>query len=357
MKRTFAILAVLLVAMMATSNAALPAQATSNQEATVTPAATSDPLGGATEFAKAAQPTDIKVMLDWTPNTNHAGLYIAQEKGYFKDANLNVELLPPGDALPEQVVGLNTVQFGVSYSEGFSFNRVSGVPIVSIAAILQHNTSGFAALHEKHPLKTPADLKGLRYGAFGSPIEQPFIDVLMKCEGVSEPNIEMINVGYVDPLPLLERDKIDFTWLFYGWDGLRSQVAGLPLDIIMLKDYTQCVPDYYTPILITNEEMIKTRPDVVKAFVQAAARGYADAIKNPAEAADILLKAAPDLDPALVKLSAEWLASQYQADASQWGEQQAEVWQKFVDFMVTNKVLDKAYDVNAAFTNDYLPRK
>ena len=336
-------------------NAALPAQAINNHEATATAAATSDPLGGATEFAKAAEMTDVKVMLDWTPNTNHSGLYIAQAKGYFKDANLNVELLPPGDALPEQVVGLNTAQFGISYSEGFSFNRASGVPIVSIAAIIQHNTSGFAALHDKHPLTTPADLKGLRYGAFGSPIEQPFIDLLIKCEGDTDPNVEMINVGYVDPLPLLERDKIDFTWLFYGWDGLRSQVAGLPLDIIMLKDYTQCVPDYYTPILITNEEMIKAKPDVVEAFVQAAARGYADAIQNPSEAADILLKAAPDLDPALVKASADWLAAQYQADAPRWGAQKAEVWQKFVDFMITNKVLDKAYDVNTAFTNAYLP--
>jgi ABC-type nitrate/sulfonate/bicarbonate transport system substrate-binding protein len=136
---------------------------------------------------------------------------------------------------------------------------------------------------------------------------------------------------------------------------MRSQIAGLPLDIIMLKDYTDCVPDYYTPILITNEEMIKTQPDVVKAFVQVAARGYADAIQNPAEAADILLKVAPDLDPALVKASAEWLAAQYQADAPRWGEQKAEVWQKFVDFMVTNKVLETGYDVNTAFTNEYLP--
>ena len=231
------------------------------------------------------------------------------------------------------------------------------MPIVSIAAIIQHNTSGFAAMHDKHPLKTPADLAGLRYGAFGSEVEKPMLDILTKCAGASADKIEFVNIGFTDPLPLMEKDRIDFVWLFYAWDGLRAKQQNTPLDFIMLRDYQQCVPDYYTPLLITNEDMIKSQPDVVKAFVQATARGYAYAIQHPDESADILLKAAPDLDANLVKESAKWLAPQFQAEASRWGEQKQSVWQGFTDFLVKNGALKAPIDVKAAFTDDYLPGK
>lgn len=342
-------------ALIATSQVAAtgPAQAT--------PAATqaaSDPLGGAKTFAKADKPTKITVMLDWTPNTNHLGLYVAQAKGYYTEANLTVDIQQPGDVQVDQVVATGKAQFGVSYQEGFTFSRASGLPITSLAAIIQHNTSGFAAMSSKHPLKTPADLAGLRYGAFGSPIEKPFIEALIKCSGKADGKpVEFIDIGSTEPLPLMDKDRIDFVWLFYGWDGIRARQQDVKLDFIMLKDYTKCVPDYYTPILITGESMIKSQPDVVRAFVQATARGYALAIQNPGEAARILSEAAPDLDKALVKESAEWLAGQFQADAPRWGEQKAETWQGLADFMARNSALEKPVEMKGAFTNEFLPGK
>jgi ABC-type nitrate/sulfonate/bicarbonate transport system substrate-binding protein len=314
------------------------------------------PVGSQT-FAQANQPTKINVMLDWTPNTNHLGLYVAQAKGYYKEANLEVEIQPAGDVQVEQVVASGKAEFGISYQEQTTYSRAANVPIVSVAAIIQHNTSGFASLHDKKPLKSPADLDGLRYGAFGSQVEKPILNILIQCagDGKTVDNIQFIDIGFVDPLPLMERDRIDFVWLFYAWDGLRAKLQNHTMDFIMLKDYQQCVPDYYTPVLITNDQMIKDHPDVVKAFVQATAKGYTDAIANPEEAADILLKAAPDLDAALVKESAKWLANQFQAEAPRWGEQKPEVWDAFTEFLVKNKALDKAIDTKAAFTNDFLP--
>jgi ABC-type nitrate/sulfonate/bicarbonate transport system substrate-binding protein len=298
----------------------------------------------------------VTVLLEYTPNTNHLGLYIAQAKGYFKDANLIVEIQQPGEVQVEQIVATGKAQFGLSYQEQFTFSRAAKVPIVSLAAIVQHNTSGFASLADKHPLKTPADLAGLRYGAFGSEVEKPMLDILMKCVGgKGADSIEFINIGFTDPIPLLDKDRVDFVWLFYAWDGIRAQQQGFKTSFLMLKDYTNCVPDYYTPILITNEDMIKNQPDVVRAFVQATARGYVFAIQNSAEAADILLKAAPDLDPKLVKESAQWLAPQFQADAPRWGEQRAEIWQGFTDFLVKNGVLKETIEVKPAFSNEFLP--
>jgi ABC-type nitrate/sulfonate/bicarbonate transport system substrate-binding protein len=332
------------------------AQATHAQGGTpeATPA---DPLGGATTFAKVDRPTDVTVMLDWTPNTNHSGLYIAQAKGYYQEANLNVTIQPAGDVAVDQVVALGRAQFGISYQEGMTYSRASGQPIVSVAAIIQHNTSGFATLADKKPLKSPTDLAGLRYGGFGSPIERPVLNSLLTCAGGKPDSFEVIDIGFVEPFPLMERDRIDVVWLFYAWDGIRGQQQGFKMDFLLLKDYPNCVPDYYTPILITSEAMIKDQPEVVRAFVQATARGYADAIRNPAEAAEILLKAAPDLDPALVKASAEWLAKEYQAEAPRWGEQKEEVWTRFTEYMVKAGALQAPLDVKAAFTNEFLPGK
>ncbi len=335
--------------------AAGQAQAVGPLQAQATAAATADPLGGATSFAKADKATSVNVMLDYTPNTNHLGIYVAQAMGFYKDANLTVAIQQPGDVQVEQIVATGKAQFGVSYEEQATYSRASNVPIVSVAAIIQHNTSGFAALHDKHPLKSPADLVGLKYGSFGSPIEKPMLDALTRCAGKSAETIQFIDIGFTEPLPLMDKDRIDFVWLFYGWDGIRAAQQGYKLDFLMLKDYTNCVPDYYTPLLITNEDMIKNQPDVVRAFVQATARGYAYAIQHPDEAADMLLKAAPDLDPKLVKESAVWLAPQFQAEAPRWGEQRAEIWQGFSEFMVKNGALKTNIDAQAAFTNEFLP--
>ena len=93
------------VAVSALIAGAVPQQSSLAQQAT--PAATaaapkSDPLGGATTFAKADKPTTINLVLDWTPNTNHLGFYVAQAKGYYKEANLTVEIQQPGDVQVEK---------------------------------------------------------------------------------------------------------------------------------------------------------------------------------------------------------------------------------------------------------------
>ncbi len=350
---TLALTALLLVAGIPHVAAQNDGQAAATPAATVAPAA--DPLGGATTFAKADQPTNVTLLLDYTPNTNHLGIYAAQALGYYKDAGLTVDIQQPGDISPEQVVGTGKAQFGVSYQDQTTFNIANKVPIVSVAAIVQHDTSAFAALHDKHPLKTPADLAGLRYGSFGSPIEKPTLNILTGCFKADASSITYVDVGSAEPFPLMEQDRIDFVWLFYAWDGIRAKQAGLKVDFLMLKDYTNCVPDYYTPTLITNQDMIKNQPDVVRAFVGATARGYAYAIAHPDDAAALLIKAVPDLDAKLVTESAEWLAAQFQADAPRWGEQKLSIWQSYSDWLVKNGALTASIDAKAAFSNDFLP--
>jgi ABC-type nitrate/sulfonate/bicarbonate transport system substrate-binding protein len=315
-----------------------------------------DPLGGATEFASADDRTDVTLILDWVPNTNHLGFYAALALGYYDDANLNVSIQEPTDLQVEAVVTSGAAQFGVGYQEFATYALAEGTPIVSLAAIIQHNTSGFVTIHDEDPISAPADMAGLRYGGFGQPdLENAVLNALLDCDGAEPGSIEYIDVGFADAIPLMQQDRIDLVWMYFGWTGISAELRGVDLDAVMLRAYPDCVPDYYTPILITSQEMIDTQPDVVVAFVQATARGFAYAINYPAEAADLLIEAVPEIDADLVRASADWLAPQYQADAPRWGQQSVEVWQGFSDFLVENGLLDEGIDAEAAFTNDFLP--
>jgi ABC-type nitrate/sulfonate/bicarbonate transport system substrate-binding protein len=294
-------------------------------------------------------------MLGWTPNTNYTGIYVAREMGWYEEAGLNVEIVLPGQSDVHKVVGAGSADFGFSYQEGTTFARNEGVPVVSIAAIIQHNTSGFAS-RSGAGVQTPTDMAGKRYGSFGSPIEYPTVDLLMQCEGASAESVEFIDIGWADFLSVTEAERVDFVWIFYGWAGIDAEVKGVELDIIMLKDYLDCIPDYYTPTLITSEAMIADDPEAVRAFVETTARGYEFAIENPTEAADILLAANPDLDADLVRTSQAWLSKEYQAGAPQWGIQTGEIWQGYADFLIENGIIE-SFDAESAYTNEFLPER
>lgn len=341
--------------------------ATTQQPTNSGPAANSAPTAGAAEQATAApstapQPTSagaaavdsVKAGLDWTPNTNHTGLYVAQSKGYYHDNGLNVEIVQAQEGgTVEQLVAAGKLDFGISYQEGVTLARVEGLPIVSIAAIIQHNTSGFASRKDEN-ITSPRDFEGKKYGAYGSPTEQAVIKGLMECAGGDFSKVQFIDIGSTDFFVATERGDIDFAWVFKGWTGAEAEQRNIPLNIVMMNDQ-HCIPDYYTPVLITSEKMISAHPDVVKRFMAATSAGYQFTIANPSEAADMLVAAAPELDKGLVQRSQEYLSKQYQADAPRWGEQRTEVWHDYAQWMADRKLIAKMIEPDKAFTNEFLP--
>lgn len=302
---------------------------------------------GQTELKK------ISIVLDWTPNTNHTGLYVAKEKGYFKDQGLDVDIILPGETGADQLVASGKAEFGVGYQESITQARIQDVPLVSIAAIIQHNTSGFASPVSKN-ITSPKDFEGKKYGGWGSPVEKAVIDSLMKTENADVNKVEIINIGDTDFFTAVKRD-VDFAWIYYGWTGVEAEMRGESINMMYLTDYSKKL-DYYTPVLETNETMISKEPDTVKAFLKAASLGYEYASEHPDESAEILSKAVPDLDKELVKKSQAWLSPRYQDDAKRWGEQKLEVWENYATWMYDNGLLDKKLDAKHAFTNEFLPK-
>jgi len=296
----------------------------------------------------------VKIVLDWTPNTNHTGLYVAEEKGYYEDEGLDVEIMLPGESSAEQLVASGNAHFGISYQEGITEARIQGVPIVSIAAIIQHNTSGFASLKEKN-ITTPKDFEGKTYGGWGAPVEKAVITSLMKQVDADVDKVNIVNIGDADFFTASKRD-IDFAWIYYGWTGVEAELRNEPINMVYLTDYSEKL-DYYTPVIATSEKMINDHPETIQKFMNAVAKGYEFSIEKPEEAANILIKAVPELDPELVKASQKWLSPKYKDDASRWGEQKLEVWENYAGWMYENGLLEKELDSEKAFTNDFLPKK
>lgn len=296
---------------------------------------------------------EVTVVLDWTPNTNHTGLYVAEHEGYFAEESLDVEILLPGEATPEQLVASGQADFGISYQENVTYARTQDVPIVSIAAIIQHNTSGFASLKEAG-IEKPKDFEGKVYGGWGSPIEEAVMDTIMRIDGADINQVEYVNIGNTDFFTAVERGDIDFAWIYYGWTGIEAELRDIALNMIYLNAYSDAL-DYYTPVIITSEKMIAEKEQTIRNFLKAVAKGYQFAIEKPDEAADILSEAVPELDKDLVKKSQEWLAPRYQDDAPRWGEQRLEVWENFARWMEEHGLLEKTLDSEKAFTNEFLP--
>lgn len=298
------------------------------------------------------QKQKVTVLLDWFPNTNHTGIYVAREKGYFSAENLDVTILQPGEGENNQIVAAGKADFGVSSQESVIQARVAGMPLVSIGAIIQHNTSAFASL-EKTDIKTVKDFEGKRYGGWGSPIEETVIKAVMSEAGADYSKVKNITIGETDFFKTIGRDS-DFQWIFYGWDGVEAKRQGIRLNTIMLKDLNPIL-DYYTPVIVTNENHVKNQKELVKKFMRAVSQGYEFSIKNPDQASETLIKSAPELNKELVKQSQIYLSKEYQSDAKKWGIQKEEVWKRYTQWLSDQKLIKKMINVKDAFTNEFLP--
>lgn len=308
----------------------------------------------ATTNEKGDELTPVKFVLDWTPNTNHTGIYVAKEKGFFEDEGLDVDIMLPGEVGSNQLVASGKADFGVSYQERIIMARPEGLPLVSIAAVIQHNTAGYASPTSKN-IKSPKDFEGKKFGGIGVPLQESMMRSIMEQNDADVEKVEFINIGQSDWFTAIERE-VDFSTVYYGWTGIEAELRGLDINMMFYTDVSEGF-DFYTPVLVTSEDMIENNPEIVKKFVHAAAKGYEFAIENPGEAADILIDSVPDLNPDLVKRSQEWLADRYQDDAEQWGIQELERWEIPINHLYESGITDEKTDPEASFTNEFLPER
>ncbi|MBP7222108.1 MAG: ABC transporter substrate-binding protein [Sedimentibacter sp.] len=296
----------------------------------------------------------VDIVLDWTPNTNHTGLYVAQAKGFFEEEGIEAVIMQPPEGGAEAIVGGGGAEFGIGFQDYLAPNYSSNtpMPITAVAAIIQHNTSGIISLKEDG-IDTPAKMAGHNYATWNLPIELAIIKKIVKDDGGSFEEIDLVPSTVTDVITAMQTD-IDSVWIYYAWDGIATKVKGLETNYLNFADYSKEL-DYYSPVLFVNDSFAEANPEVVKKVLSAVKKGYEYAIEAPEAAAQILLEAAPELDPEIVVESQKWLADQYIADAPKWGYIDQERWDGFYGWLFENNLIEMEIPKGRGFTNEYLP--
>lgn len=296
----------------------------------------------------------ITFVLDWTPNTNHTGIYAAQKLGYFKDAGLDVEIVQPPEDGASVLVGSGKAQFGIAFQDYMASAIVgkNALPIQAVAAVLQHNTSGIIS-RKGEGMDRPKGMEGKKYATWDMAIEKATLKQVIQKDGGDYGKVKMIPSTVTDEVSALKTKSVDAIWIFYGWAGIAAEVAKLPTDYFEFRDIDP-VFDYYTPVIIGNTDWMKKNPKTAKKFLSAAKKGYEYCIDHPKKAADILCEASPELDKKLVEKSQEYMTKQYKAEVKQWGYINPKRWNAFYNWLNDNNLVETKIPENTGFTNDYL---
>lgn len=314
-------------------------------------ATTPSPTAGAT----AGKTEKITFVLDWTPNTNHTGVYVALDKGYFKDAGLDVEIVQPPEEGALPLVASGKAQFCVSFQEKIAQAITSSTPmdVTAVAAIIQHNTSGIISLKEKG-IKSPKDMENKVYATWDDPVEKAILKAVITKDGGNYDKVKMVPNSVTDVVAAL-KTNIDTVWIYYGWEGIATKIKGLDTNFFYFKDIDP-VLDFYTPVIASSNAYLEKNPETAKKFLDAVKKGYEYAIENPEDAAKILVKQASGVDLELATESQKYLADQYKAEVRQWGYIDKTRWDNFYTWMYDNKLIPTKIESGVGFTNDYLPQ-
>ena len=301
----------------------------------------------------------ITFCLDWTPNTNHTGLYVAQAQGYYEEAGLDVEIVQPPEDGAALMCAAGQAQFAIEAQDTMAASLALDDPlgITAVAAVMQHNTSGIIS-RAGDGIDTPAGLTGKTYSTWESPIELAMLENVVNGDGGDFSQVTLIPNDITDEPAALAAHQTDAIWVFEGWGYINSEVEGVDCDYFNFSDVNP-VFDYYTPVIIANNDYLESNPDQAKAFMEATAKGYEYAAEHPEEAADMLiagdntgsLKGAEEL----VKKSQEFLSAKYVDDADSWGVIDADRWNAFYSWLYENELCAKDL-TGTGFSNDYLPQ-
>lgn len=309
-----------------------------------------------TSIAAGAKEADelkkVTVILDYVPNTNHTGMYVALDKGYYEEEGLEVEIIEPTDGATATLVAQQKGTFGISYQEDvtIALTAEDPLPIKAIAAIIQHNTSGFVSLADSGIL-SPADFEGKTYAGWGGPGEAAVLEACMTQAGTDFSKLNMV-ISDGSGFEALGK-SCDLMWFFEGWDCIQAEMNGCELNYMACNELDERL-DYYTPVIIASDKVLESDPEMVSAFLRATARGYEDTIADPDGAAELLLSHAPNYDLEMLKKSQEYLAGKFMEDTDTWGVMKDEVWDNYSAFLQEYGVIQETIPASECYTNEFL---
>jgi NitT/TauT family transport system substrate-binding protein len=301
------------------------------------------------------------VQLDYVVRGNHAMFFVAKEKAYFAKQNIDVTAIRRGTGSPNamRLVGNGDAEFGFGDLPTLAVARSQDVPVVALAAVNQHSPLAMLALAKSFKLAKPQDLKGLNVGVQPSGSTYVFLKAFLKTNGMSLDDIKQstVNPPYENYLLLGRVDTVP-GYLDAEVPELEAKAGGPgSLSILQGSDFGYVV---YGSGLFTSEKMIAEHSDVVQRFVNAYMQAFADVVKNPDEAADLIIKENPEYaqkkDVLVGQIEADLKRTFFSPDtkANGLGWMTAATWQKTVDTLVDQGAMKQRIDVAPAFNVKYL---
>ena len=295
----------------------------------------------------------VRLPLGYIPNVQFAPLYVAVDKGYFKQAGIDIEFDYSLETDAVQLVGANEIQFAVVSGDQVLLARAQGLPVVYVMAWYQDYPVSVVS-KTGHGVLKPIDLKGMRIGLPGL-YGASYIGLraLLSAAGLKESDITLDSIGY-NQVEALVSDQDQAVVVYTNNEPIELRLTGYQIDEIRVKDYAHLVSNG----LITNENTIAHNPDLVRRMSQAILKGIADTIANPDEAYQTCLNHVEGLEQADQAVQKQVLTTSIEFwKADNLGYSDPTAWQNTEQVLVDIGFLSKPLDVTQAFTNDYLPAR
>ncbi|USR79675.1 ABC transporter substrate-binding protein [Arcanobacterium pinnipediorum] len=277
----------------------------------------------------------VRVILDWTPNTNHTGIYVALNKGYYEDAGLDVEVLGFSQAGVESVVEHGGAEFGFTGAESLAIAYGQGADLKMVYSLQPLSSQGIAVRADSD-IHTPKDLDGKLFATYGGVQNTDKVKEMIRHDG-GKGEFDTVVMGTAAYQAVAD-GSADFAEGLSTWESIEFELKGSALRFMYPWEWG--VPG--TPAVLgisAKNDLIKNDPELVKDFVSATKKGYDYTLDHLDEASDILIAENPDaqLNPELVKRSHELLTTKFWPDATgRTGLADLQAWQTFLDYLVAH---------------------
>jgi putative hydroxymethylpyrimidine transport system substrate-binding protein len=296
------------------------------------------------------------LMLDWFPNADHVGLYQGLAEGDFSKAGLDLHVeTPSSPSSPLQLLAAGKVDFAISYEPEVLLARNQGLPLVSIAAIVQKPLTSIVSVGSKHITRV-SQLRGKTVGDAGIPYQHAYLDTILAHAGVPVGSVHEVNVGS-NLVPAMLSGRVDATLgAYWNYEAIQLKRMGKKPDVIRVDDVG--VPTYNELVVVVRRSELANNSDLVRQFVQALGRGYESVRRDPAAAVANLVKASPGLDAkfqlASVRATLPDFFPSGRGAGRPWGWQDPKQWNAYGQWMLSHHLISNPNAVTEASSNEVL---
>jgi len=296
----------------------------------------------------------LKLALDWRPNTNHTGFFIAQHLGFYEEEGLNLQIISTEEdnyaITPAKKVELGLVDLALCPIESLVSYRTKANPFdaIAIATIFQEDISAICTL-KSNGINRPKDLDNRIYASYKARYEDKIVQQMIKndnCKGD-------IILKYPEKLGIwntLLNGKADATWIFVNWEGVEAEAQGVELNLFRMSDFG--IPYGYSPVIMTSQSNLDGQEEAYRCFLQATKRGFKYAIGHVESAAQILDLYVSDADKYVDLVKSQIMTSPSYGRPDAWGIMDLKKVQSFLDWLRKNRLERTKFKANDLVTNE-----